>query len=279
MPNPLSTMRILLAAVLLVFGQAAMAQSVPVSVDVSGNVATVRVGTIAQPLADLTLTFDDASGLSASSLGVSAKMVNLNDFSLLSRLPDSSLTQLNSAFPLMVTIEPPAAGGLRFHRTVRVEVHTHALTYTAGSDYRLLKAPIGGSFRDITDEIAPGSVRARGTTGGFSQFLVLADLRSSQDVIAAKLGWMRARVDELTPAEQPAFDAYLDTVESSVAGASYSNALASLDLLRQRAADRAGQQLRDEWRASHDKVNQAGELIAGAATLKFSIAYLRDYGQ
>lgn len=279
MPYPSSMMRTLLTAVLLVFGQAAMAQSVPVSVNVSGNVASVQVGTVTQPLADLTLTFDDASGLSASSLGISAKMVDLNDLALLSRLPDSSLTQLNAAFPLMITIEPPASGGLGFHRTVRVEVHTHALTYTAGSDYRLLKAPIGGSFRDITDEIAPGSVRARGTTGGFSQFLVLADLRPSQDVIAAKLGWMRARVDELTPSEQPTFDADLDTVQASVASADYSNALATLDLLRQRAADRAGQQLRDEWRASHDEVNQAGELISGAATLKFSIAYLRDYGQ
>src|SRR3546814_18901939 len=46
-----------------------------------------------------------------------------------------------------------------------------------GSDYRVLKAPIGGSFHDTTEEIAPGSVRARSRYGGFSQFLVVADLR------------------------------------------------------------------------------------------------------
>lgn len=279
MPSPASIPRVLLATILLLFAQAAMAQTVPVSVNVSGNVATVQIGPSNQPLADLTLTFDDATGLSASSLGISAQLVSLTNPTLLSRLPDQSLVQLDPSFPLLVTIEPPTLGGLSFHRTVRVEVHTHALAYTAGSDYRLLKAPIGGNFRDITDEVAPGSVRARGTTGGFSQFLVLADLRPSADVIAAKLAWMRARVDELAAAEQPAFDAYLDTVETSVASADYSNALATLDLLRQRAAERAGQQLRDEWRAKHDKVNQAGELIAGASTLKFSVAYLRDYGQ
>ena len=35
----------------------------------------------------------------------------------------------------------------------------------------------------------------------------------------------------------------------------------------------------NEWRATRDVENLAGELIAGAATLKFSVAYLRDYGQ
>ncbi len=277
--NPPNGLRTLIAACLMLFAGTVAAQPVPVSVNVSGNVATVQVGNAAQPLADLTLTFDDPSGLSPASLGVSAQLVDITSPALLSRLPDASLSQFNPAFPLLVTIEPPSTGGLSFHRTVRVEVHTHALAYTAGSDYRLLKAPIGGAFRDITDEIAPGSVRARGTTGGFSQFLVLADVRPTSEVIAAKLGWMRARVDELSPSEQPAFDGDLDAIESAVDTGDYSNALAMLDVLRQRAADRAGQQLHDQWRATHDLVNQAGELIAGSATLKFSIAYLRDYGQ
>ena len=78
---------------------------------------------------------------------------------LLARLP-GALAQPDSLFPLLVTIEPPQAGGLAFHRTVRVEVHTHALVYSAGSNYRLFKAPLGGSFKDITDDVAPGSVRA-----------------------------------------------------------------------------------------------------------------------
>lgn len=270
---------LLLIAALAFAPRPALAQSLPVSVDVSGNTASVRIGLGSHPVADLTLTFDDASGLSASSLGISADLVSTSNPALLARLPDAGLNQLAPSFPLLITIEPPASGGLSFHRTVRVEVHTHALSYSAGSDYRLLKAPIGGQFRDITDEIAPGSIRARGTTGGFSQFLVLSDVRPTSDVIAAKMAWMRARVDELAAAEQPAFDAYLDSVQSDVASGDYAGALAALDLLRQRAGDRAGQQLQDQWRATHDTVNQAGELIAGAATLKFSIGYLRDYGQ
>jgi len=272
-----NTPRLMLAALLLWAG-VAQAQVVPVATTVSGNVATVQVGTPMQSLAEVTLTFDDASGLSASSLGVSARLVDITDPALLSRLP-GSLLQPDSVFPLLITIEPPATGGLAFHRTVRVEVHTHALTYTPGSSYRLFKAPLNGAFRDITDEVAPGSVRARGTTGGFSQFLVLTDLRETDAVVAAKTAWLRNRIDALPAAEQPAFDALLDGFQSSLATGAYADAIAALDAFRARAADRAGTALADEWRATRDTDNQAGELMAGAATLKFSTAYLRDYGR
>lgn len=271
--------KLLLAASLLLGARVAAAQSLPVSVAVAGNIATVQVGNPASPLAELTLTFDDASGLSASSLGISASLVDVSDPTLLARLPDPRLTRPESSFPLLITIEPPATGGLSFRRSVHVEVHTHALTYAIGSPYRLLKAPIGGNFRDITDEIAPGSVRARGTTGGFSQFLVLTDLRKTDSVIATKLTWLRAHVAALPASEQPAFNAQLDAVEAGVASGDFPNAIAALDAFRARAAARAGHGLLDEWRAARDADNQAGELIAGAATLKFSVAYLRDYGQ
>ena len=46
-----------------------------------------------------------------------------------------------------------------------------------------------------TDEIAPGSVRARGTTGGFSQFLVLTDVRETGAVVQDKFDWLRARIE------------------------------------------------------------------------------------
>src|SRR3546814_676349 len=180
---------------------------------------------------------------------------------------------------LLVTIEPPATGGLRFRRTGRFELHTHALAYALGSDYRVLKAPIGGSFHDTTEEIAPGSVRARSRYGGFSQFLVVADLRPTGAVIASKIAALRSRVATLPDSEQPAFSAQLDAVETSVANHDYANAIAATDLISQRALARAGNGLLDEWRATRDADNQAGELLAGAATLKFSIAYLRDYGQ
>lgn len=270
---------IVLAFALLSMCTLAMAQSLPVSVSASGNTANVVIGLPGQTLADVSLVFEDASGLNVGSLGVSAERISLSDPALLARLPDINLLQPSPSLPLLITIEPPSQGGLSFRGTGRIEVHTHALAYTVGSSYRLLKAPLGGAFRDITDEVAQGSVRARGTYGGFSQFLIVADLRPTGDVVNTKVDWLRGRIAALPAGERAAFTALLDEVEAGVAQANYTAALAAVDALRRRADDRAGEQLGNEWRATRDVDNQAGELVAGAATLRFSVAYLRDFGQ
>lgn len=270
--------RVLVLLALWCTASAASAQTVPVAVDVNGQVATIRVGPEASPVADITLTFDSAVGLSASSLGVSAQMVNPANPALLARLANPQLLQVDGAFPLLVTVEPPAAGGLQFQRTVRVEVHTHALSYSVGSSYRLFKAPVGGQFRDITDEIAPGSVRARGTTGGFSQFLVLTDLRESDVVVAEKFDRLRGTLATLDAGERAPLSAMLADAEAAVSAEDYVSAGNHLDAFRARVSARAGKGIAQVWQAGGGLENPAGELLAGAATLKYSIAYLRDYG-
>lgn len=268
-----------LAAGLLAGPGAASAQALPVAIEASGNMASARIGVAGQTLADVTLSFEDATGLNASSIGLSAELVNLDDPALLARLPDARLNKLDAALPLLITIEPPAAGGLSFRNTGRIEIHTHALAYSVGSSYRVFKAPLGGAFQDVTDEIAQGSVRARSTYGGFSQFLVLSDLRRTGDVVDLKFAQLRGKVATLPAAEQPDFDALLDESEAAVARADYTAAIAAIDAFRSRARARAGAGITHEWRATRDVVNQAGELAAGAATLRFSVAYLRDFGQ
>jgi hypothetical protein len=276
MPSLLVRFAVLLFA--LGWALPASAQSLPVAVDVAGQTATVRVGPTFAPLARLTLTFDNASGLSASSLGISAHLVNLSDPLLLARLPSGGLAQLDGALPLLLTVEPPVAGGLSFARTVRVEVHTHALAYTAGSPYRLFKAPLGGAFVDITDEIAPGSVRARGTTGGFSQFLVLADLRAGRTVVDGKFARLRGVLATLSPVERGPLASLLDAAEHAVDNGDFAAATSLLDAFRERVSQRAGSAIAQTWQAGGALANPAGELLAGAATLKFSIGILRDYG-
>lgn len=268
-----------LALGLMLLSTVASAQSLPVAVNTSGNTANVVIGLPGSTLAEVSLSFEDASGLNASSIGVSAERISISDPALLARLPDINLLQPSASLPVLITIEPPRQGGLSFRGVGRLEVHTHALAYTIGSSFRLLKAPLGGSFRDITDEIAQGSVRARGTYGGFSQFLIVTDLRATDDVIDVKIDALRTRIASLPTGERPAFAALLDEIESSVADGEFDAALAAIDAFRSRAATRGGQQLANEWRATRDAVNQAGELVAGAATLRFSVAYLRDFGQ
>ena len=271
--------RTLLAAMALLAPAFAIAQTLPLQVTANCNVAKVIVGSSAlQPMADLTFTFDDASNLDPASLGVTAQLVDLADATLLARIGQRGLLQVPSALPLLVTVSAPASGGLNFRRTGRFELHTHLLPYSIGSNLRVFKAPIGGRFVDVTEEVAPGSVRARSRYSGFSQFLVLADLRPTSSVVGEKIDRLRTRVSTLPAAEQPAFDGYLDGIESAVADGDYANALAGVDLVTARALERAGRGISDEWRASREADNQAGDLIAGAATLKFSIAFLRDYG-
>ena len=271
--------RSLLALLLLAWSALAVAQSLPVTVQASGNSATAVIGSPGSELAELSLVFEDASNLSPSSLGVSANLVSLSDPALLARLPNASLTQLSSALPMMVTIEPPATGGLRFRGIGRLELHTHALAYAVGSSFRILKAPLGGQFRDVTDEILKGSVKARTTYGGFSQFLIVTDLRTSAAVIGEKINWLRDTIATLPLSERGAFNARLNNAETAIAAADYATAIAAIDDFRARAEARAGQFIPNEWRATHDVDNQAGNLIAGAATLRFSVAYLRDFGQ
>ena len=271
--------RLMLAMLLLACSGLATAQSLPVTVQAAGNNATATIGSAGSELAQLSLVFEDASNLSPSSLGVSANLVSLTDPTLLARLPDASLTQLSSSLPMMVTIEPPATGGLRFRGIGRLELHTHALAYTLGSSFRIFKAPLGGQFRDVTDEILKGSVKARTTYGGFSQFLIVTDLRTSAAVIGEKINWLRGTIATLPLSERGAFNARLNDAETAIAAADYALAIASIDALRARAEARAGQFIANEWRATHDVDNQAGNLSAGAATLRFSVAYLRDFGQ
>jgi hypothetical protein len=266
-------------AMALLAGATTMAPPARAGVDVAiaGNTATADID-LGGVGAELILTFDDATSLSAANLGIDAQLVNPLDAGLLARLPTADLTSLPSALPLLITVEPPNTGGFSLRNTVRVELHTHALPYTAGSAFRLFKAPLGGAFRDITDEVAPGSVRTRGTTGGFSQFLVLVDLRGTSDVIAQKFTWLRGKAGALSATERTPVLAMIDAAEAAVADGRLADAIASLDSLRARVSARSGTFIPNAWSPLNRNGNVAGELLAGAATLKFSVGYLRDYG-
>ncbi len=264
---------------LLVCPHLVAAQSLPVQVTVAGNTATARIGNAGSPLAEVILDFEDASGLTAQSLGITARLVSEVDATLLARLPAGGLAQVPAAQPLLITIEPPALGGLSFRGTGRFELHTHALPYAIGSSWRVFKAPLNGSFRDTTEEIAEGSVRARSRYDGFSQFLVLADLRPTDAVVVEKISDLRSRTVALPAAERAGFNSLLDALENAVAEHQHATAIALADHIAARARSRAAAgALSNEWRATRDVINHAGGLVAAASTLKFSLAYQRDFG-
>jgi hypothetical protein len=249
-----------------------------VDIRVAGNTVTAAID-IDGIEADLILTFSDTRNLTAENLGISAKRLgSLDLLALASRLPDPNLTSVPSALPLLITVEPPLAGDFGLSRTVRAEVYTRLLPYTAGSSFRLFKAPLGGVFQDITDEVAPGSIRTRGTTGGFSQFLVLADLRPTSLVIADKFTALRTRLGAVDPNLQAPLAAQLDTAEAAVAAGQFADAIAAVDLFRADVSAAAGDTIADAWSTGDRGNNVAGDLLGGAASLRFSIGYLRDFG-
>jgi len=273
-----SVTRILLMALFAVAPVAhAQAASLPVQVSVGANSATVRIGAVNTPLADLSIRFDDATGITAANLGIKAETISVNNPALLARLP-SSLTSIPGALPLLITVEPPVSGTLVQHRVTHVEVHTHALPYVAGSSLRLFKAPLNGPFRDITESIQPGSVRTRGTTPGWSQFLVILDLRTSNSVIAEKFSYLQSQLNLLPASEAAPLQTYLNNAQVAVANGRYSDAVVAMDSFSERVSSRAGTNIPDVWRSARDVTNNAGELLAGANTLVFSIGYLRDFG-
>jgi hypothetical protein len=273
-----SVVRILAIALLVLLpATSAHAGSLPVQVSVGTNSAAVRIGTATAPLADLNLQFDSATGLTVANLGIKAETINVGDPALLARLP-SSLTSIPGALPLLVTIEPPVSGTLSQRRVTHVELHTHALPYVAGSPLRLFKAQLGGPFRDITESVQPGSVRTRGTTPGWSQFLVLVDVRPTGSVITEKFAYLQAQLNLLSPTEKAPLQVHLNNAQSAVAAGDYAGAAVALDSFRARVAQRSGTYIPDVWRSARDVHNSAGELLAAANTLDFSIGFLRDFG-
>lgn len=222
--------------------------------------------------ADLTLSFEQVAGLSLESLGLSAHVIDPNDLALLVRLPGGSIP---TGFPVLLRIEPPATGGLSFNGIVRLEIHTGNLHYVSGSPLRLFAAPLGGPFHDITVDMGAGSYRARGTEGGFSEFLLVADPRPVDQVITGKLD----RLEEILDANAGTMPgplyadlaARLASIRARHAAGATGDAIEEVDDFLDLVEQRSGGTIPDLWRATRDRVNVAGLLRAGAMTLRFSL--------
>jgi hypothetical protein len=246
-----------------------------VDLEVSGNQAEASIALLGLGL-DLTLELEDASGLSASSLGLTAELVDVTD--LLGRLPAG--VSLAGGLPLLVSIEPPSAGGLSFTGTATVCVHTHNLEFVPGTGLRLFKAPLGGAFTDITESMGAGSYRARGRCGGFSELLILLDLRPTSAVVDDKLArladLLAAHDEAMTPSVAEALAEGLAAVDGEWLDGDETGAIAELDAFTAVVEAHSGADIPDLWRATRDVVNVAGELRAAAATLRFSLALAAD---
>jgi len=228
--------------------------------------------------ADVSLSFEDVTGLNLLSLGASAQLINPNDPNLLARLPAS----VTPALPILLRIEPPRIGPLSFRGITTLEIHTHNLLYVPTTPLRLYHAPLGGPFEDMTAAMGSGSYRARGTSGGFSEFLIVSDVRPVDQVIAAKFESLEELLEEYS-GSMPAplassLSALLATAQADVAGGALPDAIQAVDSFQTMVQQNSGTSIPNVWRSARDVENVAGYLRAGAQTLRFSLALKNDLG-
>ena len=239
----------------------------PISIDGNDATTTISAGTLRL---DLGIHFEQVVGLTPASLGLSARLLSPSELQNFLGSPSLSV-----ALPIVVRIEPPPSGGLSFSGVAGIDVHTHNLEFTANCPLRLYKAPLGGTFVDVTESMGMGSYRARGSTGGFSEFVIVVDLRNHPSVVTDKINRLDALLAAHSAAMPPALaDALADQVDAIRAEWVAGDAIGAIDQVDAFSAAVqavAGNPLPNVWRSARDIANVAGDLRAAAATLRFSL--------
>ena len=269
--------RILMGSLLL------LALAVPAAGQGTGNSVTLPIALPGGILGDVTVSFESVNGLTPDNLGVSARLVSPFDPLLGARLP--STVSIPLGFPVLIAIEPTPAGGLSFTGVATVQIHTPPLlnVLNLGSSLRLVSATLGGPFEDNTKSVQSDasnvrwttSFRAIGSKGGFSEFLVVIDLRPLNQAIGAKLNRLDQILADNAGAIPEAVRTELaaelaDARAHSLAG-DEAAAIQDLDDFIATVQQHSGTDIPDVWRAARDRVNVAGLLRAGAETLQFSL--------
>ncbi len=265
--------RWIIAVLLAALPMVAAAQGVT-SIDINGSTVEAEIEFVGGFAADLTISFGTVVGLTAASLGLSATTVSPLDPDLLDRMPDPSIS-IPTGFPVVLQIEPPLTSPLSFSDTATVELHTHNLTYTPNSPLRLFKAPLGGTFQDITAFNGMGSYRVGGSTGGFSEFMIAVDMRPINDVIDTKFALLQAAVDyaecDIPPTVMTSLQQSINSAWTNYSSGYLAEAAGDVGDFIDTVEANAGTTIMNVWRASRDIDNSAGTLIERAATLRFSL--------
>ena len=285
-----------LGALVLAMAPHAFAQT-PIPLKISGSEANGSFELPGGIAGDLSISFEAVVGLNERALAASARLVDPLDSAILSRLPGPGVS-VPGAFPVLIRIEPTPWSALTFAGVVSISLHTHNLVLVANSPLALYSGPVDGPLRDITRSVGVGSYRAGGSGGGFSEFIIVADTRPIDTIIAEKFEFLQSRLNEdqarsnsnpdpegmppnnsdgdADPARMPA-----DTVNEMqqrltqartlyVTGATLA-AIAEVTSFFDYVKFKSGVAISDVWRAHDSRLNLGGLRRAAADTLKFSL--------
>jgi hypothetical protein len=158
-----------------------------------------------------------------------------------------------------------------------VSLYTHNLTLGANSPLRLYRAPTGGSFQDMTGYLQAGSVRAGGSGPGFSEFLVAADTRQVDSVIAGKFdtlqGQLSANSASIAPAVAADLQQRLNQARAAYDSGALSTAIDGISGFGDEVKKQSGAAIPNVWQATGGPTNVAGVLRSSADTLKYSLVF------
>jgi hypothetical protein len=222
------------------------------------------------------LTFESPIGLTAANLNISAQIISPTDPALQARLPGGGQVAVPAGYPVMISINPPTSGGFEFINTAKVELYTTTLSFNSAIPYRLYKAPPGGMFYDITEDVIAGSIRCRSRTGGFSDFIMVVDSRNLLEIIQDKFAFLEARAgdDDIDPLTSAALQLDIDESLEEFLEGDYEDARTELDDLELRVNTAAGVTIPNRWIAGGSLDNVAGSLEAEAIALDYALRQL-----
>jgi hypothetical protein len=267
-------MKLFAMSSLLVLGAVSASAQVTVPVAVQGNTAGATVELPGGLGVDLTIAFEQVVGLNPSALSVTASVVSPLDTSVLSRLPAG--VSIPAAFPVLLEINPSAGSALTFQGVVTVSFHTHNLALRSDLPLSFFTSSSGGAFRDITRYEGIGSYRAGGSSGGFSEFLILVDTRNLDSVIAAKFTavdtLLTTHAGRIQSGVLSALQAQIGNARANWQAGNLNGAIREVAAFENLVRQQSGAAIPDVWRA-HDAtvVNVAGQLRSAAYTLNFSL--------
>lgn len=262
------------ATTLLLIASANAQVVTPSTLTVNDNKVQAKLSLTSLIEVDLTVEFENSLGLNSNAIDITAELINPTDTGITDRLP-SLLTSAVSGFPVLVSIAPKPDAGFAFEGVAQVEIYTKAIHYTPSIPWRLFTSHNNGEFEDITTLTSSGSYRARGSTGQFSDFIILLDTRAPSAIISEKVLLVSETLNGNRGLISAPLEAVLDSgisdLNAALATNDYDAALTIVDGLIVVLGNASGSEIADVWRSSNDLVNAKGMLISRLQTLRYSL--------
>ncbi|MFT6898032.1 MAG: hypothetical protein ACJA13_002448 [Paraglaciecola sp.] len=246
----------------------------PTTVSINDNTLQAKLHVTALITVDLVVEFENSIGLSTDSIDISATLVDINSNTVTNRLTAAGIKAIPS-FPVIISISPKASSGFGFEGLASVEIYTKSVDYNAAMPARIFRSHANGNFEDITSMVSPGSIRARGNTGSFSDFMILLDERSNTDILDdtfSQLNQLFNHHNQLVSAIlATSIQTSLNTLQNALLTANYASALEATQSLIAITENATGDQMSNVWRSSNDLLNMQGELLTRLKTLRYSL--------